>query len=151
MQVDRMVAYLKAKGFSYFLPALSGNTKLLGALIDKLKDGAVAKRLETMEAQDPEKRQKSIDSMEMFFEMVRRNLPRLSPNTQRNLAFNMFFNHLTLGQEVRILVNELQDAGTYTLRWDGRDNVGRDVAAGVYFYRLNAGSHEFIKKMVLLK
>ncbi len=56
-----------------------------------------------------------------------------------------------LGQEVRTLVNEAKVAGTYTLRWDGRDNVGRDVAAGVYFYRLNAGSHEFIKKMVLLK
>jgi hypothetical protein len=57
----------------------------------------------------------------------------------------------TLGQEVRTLVNEAKVAGTYTLRWNGRDNVGRDVAAGVYFYRLNAGSHEFIKKMVLLK
>jgi len=57
----------------------------------------------------------------------------------------------TLGQEVRTLVNEAQVAGTYNIRWDGRDNLGRDVAAGVYFYRLNTGGHEFIKKMVLLK
>ena len=101
MQADRMVAYLKAKGMSYVLPALSGNTKLLGTLIDKLKEGAHAKRLEVMSDMDPEQREKSINSMEMFFEMIKNNLPRLSPNTQRKLAFNMFFNHLTLGQDVR--------------------------------------------------
>jgi len=101
MQVDRMVTYLKARGLSYVLPALSGNTRLLGTLIDKLKEGAKAKRLENIVTEDPEKRQKTIESMDMFFEMVKNNLPRLSPNTQRKLAFNMFFNHLTMGQDIR--------------------------------------------------
>ena len=101
MQVDRMVAYLKAKGLSYALPALSGNDKILGTLMDKLKEGAMAKSLANLKTQDPEKKQKAADSMNMFFAMVKRNLPRLSTNTQRKLAFNMFFNHLTLGQEVR--------------------------------------------------
>ncbi len=101
MQVDRMVAYLKARGLSYVLPALSGNTRLLGALIDKLKEGAKAKSLANLSTQDPEKIKIAADGMEMFFTMVKRDLPRLSPNTQRKLAFNMFFNHLTLGQETR--------------------------------------------------
>ena len=101
MQIDRMTTYLKARGLSSILPVLSGNTKLLGLLIDKLKDGARAKSMENIVTQDPEKRQKLIDGMDMFFEMIKNNLPRLSPNTQRNLAFNMFFNHLTLGQEAR--------------------------------------------------
>lgn len=101
MQADRMIAYLKAKGMSYVLPALSGNSRLLGTLIDKLREGAHAKRLENIVTEDPEKRQRSIDSMDMFFEMVKRNLPTFSPNTQRKLAFNLFFNHLTLGQEIR--------------------------------------------------
>jgi len=101
MQVDRMMAYLKAKGLSYALPALSGNDKILGTLMDKLKEGAMAKSLANLKTQDPEKRQKAADGMSMFFAMVKRNLPRLSTNTQRKLAFNMFFNHLTLGQDVR--------------------------------------------------
>lgn len=101
MQVDRMVAYLKARGLSYILPALSGNGKMLETLIDKLKERASAKSLENMESQNPEKKQKRADSMNMFFTMVKRNLPRFSTNTQRKLAFNMFFNHLTLGQDAR--------------------------------------------------
>ncbi|NQU08397.1 MAG: radical SAM protein [Candidatus Abyssubacteria bacterium] len=101
MQVDRMVAYLKARGLSYILPALSGNGKMLETLIDKLKERASAKSMENMESQNPEKKQKRADSMNMFFTMVKRNLPRFSTNTQRKLAFNMFFNHLTLGQDAR--------------------------------------------------
>lgn len=101
MNMDRTIAYLKAKGLSFVIPALTGNEQIFGALIDKLKDGASAKALDNVKSQDPEKRQKVADSMDMFFEMVRRDLPRLSQSTQRKLAFNMFFNHLTLGQEAR--------------------------------------------------
>ncbi len=101
MNVERMMGYLKAKGLSYILPALSGNQQLLGTLIDKLKEDASAKALDAMRSRDEEKRQKVSNSMNMFFEMVKRNLPHLSPSTKRKLAFNMFFNHLTLGQEVR--------------------------------------------------
>jgi len=101
MQVDRMMAYLKAKGLSYALPALTGNDKVLGTLIDRLKEGASTKALDNVKTRDLEKRQKVAHSMDMFFTMVKRNLPRLSKNTQRKLAFNMFFNHLTLGQEAR--------------------------------------------------
>lgn len=101
MQKERMLAYLKAKGLSYILPSLAGNEHLLEKLIDKLKEGASQKALENMRSQDAEKRRKVAESMDMFFEMTRRNLPRLSLNTQRKLVFNMFFNHLTLGQEAR--------------------------------------------------
>ncbi len=43
-----------------------------------------------------------------------------------------------LGREIRTLVNGNQDAGMYIRRWDGTTNEGRMVAAGVYFYRLEA-------------
>ena len=101
MRLDRMIPYLKAKGLSYLLPALTGNTRLLDTLIDYLKEGASAKAIENIKTQEPEKREKVVNSMNMFFAMVKRNLPHLSPGTQRKLAFNMFFNHLTLGQEAR--------------------------------------------------
>ena len=41
-----------------------------------------------------------------------------------------------LGQPVRTLVDEFQDAGVYQIRWDARDQRGGEVAAGVYLSRL---------------
>jgi hypothetical protein len=55
------------------------------------------------------------------------------------------------GAHVRTLVNEDRAAGTYQMRWNGRDESGRAVASGVYFYRLDAGKFSQTKKMVMLK
>lgn len=43
------------------------------------------------------------------------------------------------GQKVATLAQGLREAGTYTLRWDGRDDDGRELASGVYLYRPTAG------------
>ena len=44
------------------------------------------------------------------------------------------------GRAVRRLVDgALQSPGPYTVLWDGRDDGGRVVEAGVYFYRLEGG------------
>ena len=59
--------------------------------------------------------------------------------------------YTSLGQEVRTLVDDIQEVGEYTIRWDGRDAVGRQVASGVYFYRMHAGDFSGIKRMMLLK
>jgi subtilisin family serine protease len=56
-----------------------------------------------------------------------------------------------LGQQIATLVDERQNAGYYSITWDGRDHNGRPVASGVYFYRLKAGDTEQTKKMILLK
>ena len=45
-----------------------------------------------------------------------------------------------LGQRVRVLVSGRQLAGWYQVSWDGRDEAGRLVSSGVYFYRLEAGT-----------
>lgn len=55
------------------------------------------------------------------------------------------------GQRVRTLVNESKPAGTYTAVWDGRNDGGRSVATGIYFYRLRAGSFSEVRKMILLR
>jgi hypothetical protein len=57
----------------------------------------------------------------------------------------------TLGQEVRVLVDERQTVGHYQVIWDGRDHAGRDVATGVYLYRFEAGSHTDVRKAILLR
>jgi hypothetical protein len=51
-----------------------------------------------------------------------------------------------LGQEVVTLINELQEAGYKTVRFDAGN-----FASGVYFYQLKAGSFTSVKKMLLMK
>jgi subtilisin family serine protease len=43
------------------------------------------------------------------------------------------------GRLVRVLTDRDLAAGSYSVRWDGRDARGRDVASGVYFVRMTAG------------
>jgi len=56
-----------------------------------------------------------------------------------------------LGQEVRTLVNNRQDAGYKTVVWDGLNNRGSRVASGIYIYRLQAGDFVQARKMILMK
>jgi len=55
------------------------------------------------------------------------------------------------GQLVKALVNETRESGYYLVSWDGKDEGGRKVGEGVYFYRIQAGNYESTKKMILLK
>jgi flagellar hook assembly protein FlgD len=56
-----------------------------------------------------------------------------------------------LGEKVRSLVNTRQEAGSYDITWNGRNELGQLMPSGIYFYRLNAGSQILMKKMTLLK
>ncbi|KAB2878693.1 T9SS type A sorting domain-containing protein [bacterium] len=56
-----------------------------------------------------------------------------------------------LGQEVRTLANTTQGRGVYHVQWDGKDQMGRSVASGVYLYRLEAGNIVKSKKMLFIK
>lgn len=56
-----------------------------------------------------------------------------------------------LGQEVRVLVDEPMAAGSFTVTWDGTDELGRGVASGVYVYRIQAGGLTASRRMMLLK
>ena len=57
-----------------------------------------------------------------------------------------------LGQPIRTLVAEHQNAGRYVVEWDATNDSGHCLSSGMYFYRLQAGGefHE-VKKMLLLK
>ena len=56
-----------------------------------------------------------------------------------------------LGQEVITLVNYEQWAGKYSVRWDGINQYGNQVASGTYFYFLKTNNNQSVKKMLLLK
>ncbi len=54
----------------------------------------------------------------------------------------------TLGQQLATLVNAEQDAGSYTVRWNGVTDRGAKVASGIYFYQLRAATFVSTKKMM---
>ena len=56
-----------------------------------------------------------------------------------------------MGQLVNTLVSEAQAAGRYRMRWSGQDAFGRQVASGVYFYRLQTEGFKAVRKLMLLK
>jgi len=56
-----------------------------------------------------------------------------------------------LGQAVATLLDENISAGQHQTEWNGRDYGGREVASGVYFYRLTAADRTLVRKMVLLR
>ena len=60
------------------------------------------------------------------------------------------------GQLVRTLDLGFKPADFYTSRseaayWDGRNDIGEQVASGLYFYHLQAGHFSGIRKMLILK
>jgi len=55
------------------------------------------------------------------------------------------------GQLVRILVSGKKQAGYHTARWDGRDQLRKEVASRIYFYRIQAGEFTQTRRMVVLK
>ncbi len=55
------------------------------------------------------------------------------------------------GRRVRSLVHGSVAAGTHSAEWNGRDDMGGAVAAGVYLYTLDAAGTTATRKMILLK
>ena len=56
-----------------------------------------------------------------------------------------------LGKSIRILMNDFQTSGIHQLVWNGKDDVGTDVASGVYFCRIEAGQSVRQHKMLLIR
>jgi hypothetical protein len=61
-----------------------------------------------------------------------------------------------LGQKVRTLFNDWQNAGVYEILWDGRDNTTQKVSCGIYFLKLSVSpadgqKNTFFGKLLLIK
>ena len=56
-----------------------------------------------------------------------------------------------LGQPVRTLVDQYQDAGFYKVRWDARDRRGALVSAGMYLVRLHYPGGVQTQRLLYLK
>lgn len=55
------------------------------------------------------------------------------------------------GRLVRELVNGPASAGHHVKRWDGRDDSGQRVAAGVYFARLQSATEKRVQKLIRMQ
>ncbi len=56
-----------------------------------------------------------------------------------------------IGQKVATLVDETQSAGKWSVRWDAKNDFGKNVASGIYLYRLSTPNVLLTRKMILLK
>jgi len=56
-----------------------------------------------------------------------------------------------VGRHVKTLIHANQTAGYKSIRWNGMNDLGQSVSAGMYFYHLQAIGYSKVRKMVLLK
>ena len=56
-----------------------------------------------------------------------------------------------LGREVTTLISETMKSGYYATRWNGRNQYGQPVGAGIYFYHLQTSAYSKAQKMLLVK
>ena len=56
-----------------------------------------------------------------------------------------------IGNIIKLLINKYQSPGDYKVQWNGKNDNGISVSAGVYLYSIEADETRNVKKMVLLK
>lgn len=57
--------------------------------------------------------------------------------------------HDVAGRAVRRLVTGVRSAGPHEIQWDGRDDAGRALPSGVYFYRIRGPRMSEVQRVVL--
>jgi flagellar hook assembly protein FlgD len=55
------------------------------------------------------------------------------------------------GRRVATIAAGTRDGGEHELSWNGTDDAGRRVGAGVYFYRLEAGNQTLTRKLLIVR
>tara|TARA_B110000116_G_C16336569_1_gene359141 strand:- start:136 stop:531 length:396 start_codon:yes stop_codon:yes gene_type:complete len=56
-----------------------------------------------------------------------------------------------MGRKINTLVDQIQNAGHYSIIWNANDQAGNQVSAGVYLFRLQADKQTLTRKMILMK
>ena len=55
------------------------------------------------------------------------------------------------GQKVVTLVNDFLNQGSHTVNWNGKDSNNKEIATGVYYYRMATPETLQVKKAILMK
>ena len=56
-----------------------------------------------------------------------------------------------VGREVKTLVSDFANPGSYSVVWNAQNNQGLEVSAGMYVYQIKSGLNVLSKKMILLR
>jgi hypothetical protein len=59
--------------------------------------------------------------------------------------------HNIIGQKVKDFGREEKSSGMHTNSWNGLDNHGEELPSGIYFFRIEAGNEQAIRKLVLVR
>lgn len=135
---DRGYFYLSSTGWQYFA---SGNLMITSFIADTVS---------TISSGESE------NKLPLTFQMNQNYPNPFNPSTiisyqipQSEFVTLEIFN--ALGEKVNSLINQFQNAGTYSIQWDGNNFSGSQVSSGIYFYRIKAGNLNSVKKMILLR
>ncbi|HOQ81402.1 MAG TPA: choice-of-anchor J domain-containing protein, partial [Candidatus Cloacimonadota bacterium] len=55
------------------------------------------------------------------------------------------------GQKVKTLVNDRYGVGAHSVVWNGKDDNGKNVGSGIYFFNMKSGKYTSTRKMILMK
>ena len=55
------------------------------------------------------------------------------------------------GKEIRVITDQFFSQGINSFNWDSKNSRGRNVPAGIYFYKMKTNNITKSKKMVLIK
>lgn len=135
------------------------NTALDGEIwLFNLKDDLANSRIQYHSNRLLSKEERPLENAELPDEFsVAQNFPNPF-NAQTKIVYHLPGQSLveidiynSLGQKIRTLISRSQSAGKYEVHWNSRDESGREVPSGIYFYRLQASDFSEMKKMLLIK
>ena len=66
---------------------------------------------------------------------------------ERNVRIEIYN---TAGQKIKILTDEVQPAGKYSIIWDRTNQVGERIASGTYYYRMTTNKFTEVKPLIYM-
>jgi PKD repeat protein len=75
----------------------------------------------------------------------------ISFNTTENTELLKLIIYNLKGQKIRVLLQAAVSAGNHSVKWDGKNDAGKEVSSGIYLYKLDVGLNHKTQKMILLK
>ncbi|MCL2063574.1 MAG: chitobiase/beta-hexosaminidase C-terminal domain-containing protein [Candidatus Cloacimonetes bacterium] len=134
-------------------PIPTENITLIGLLTERTDGRFITARF----LDDFRKSSSDYDTVSQLTHMLIGNFPNpFNPST--TIAFELKYEtHLNIsifnirGQRVNTLINEVMEAGTHNVHWNGIDENGNEMASGIYFYRMLTPEQIFVRRAILLK
>jgi hypothetical protein len=75
---------------------------------------------------------------------------KIKYSVPRKSRVDLYIHDLS-GKRIKTLFLGQRSTGSHIVNWDGKNNVGKPVSAGLYFYTLDTPSNRQTKKLMLIK